>query len=197
MPVRKARLGSDLERVRWCCLRGQLDDLGAVRIQPQLPYEPAPESLRLDLQLERRDRPEHGELVELESVGCVGGIERSLPLREELADRARAAGNLPDLAVVRRALNDAEHTNPPGIASTSTLKVLERRVFGKLGGHDRAELDDRIGLLALPTPGPNDDSGAVEREVWGSKKKTCRICASSGSTPKAAAVPARAPLQAV
>ena len=46
------------------------------------------------------------------------------------------------------------------------MKVLERRrLLGKLGGYDRPELDDRIGLLALPTPSSNDDPRFVQSEL--------------------------------
>ena len=63
-------------------------------------------------------------------------------------------------------LSEAEHTKPPGIASTSTPRLGDcRRCDGKVVGNHRAELHDRVAALALDPAGPRDDTDLVERQI--------------------------------
>ncbi len=83
-------------------------------------------------------------------------------------------------------LIEAEQTNPPGIASTSTPKFSESRSSASSDGHDRSQLDDGVVAAALDAPGADDDARRRSSARSGvSKKNTCRIWASSGSMPRA------------
>jgi hypothetical protein len=79
---------------------------------------------------------------------------------------------VPDGAVVRRPLErrraheTARHRVQFNIEALGAAELL-----WELGGHDRPKLDDRIGLLALPTPGPNDDSSRVQGELGSIEEK--------------------------
>src|SRR5215207_4527645 len=84
----RARLGSDLERLRRRALRRDLEDPVAVGVQPQLDDELAPVRRWRALHLEHEDRAELDEVVEPDALRCVLGVERALLLREELAQRS-------------------------------------------------------------------------------------------------------------
>jgi hypothetical protein len=66
------------------------------------------------------------------------------------------------------AFNDAEHTYPPGIASTSTPKPWRTpELLGELRGDHWAELHDRVVALALDASRPDHEPLRVEREIGG------------------------------
>ena len=84
------------------------------------------------------------------------------------------------------AFSEPEQTNPPGIASTSTLKPASWRSSAASSlGIDRPQLDHRVVDRALDPPRAHDDARLVERRSGVSKKNTWRIWASSGSSPSA------------
>jgi hypothetical protein len=94
LPRRLRLLGEELKRgLRLRVLFSREVNTEARKEAPRLGSDL--ERLGCDLQLEDGDRPEYGELVEIDTVGSVGGIERSLCLREQLADRSLAGSNLP------------------------------------------------------------------------------------------------------
>ena len=82
------------------------------------------------------------------------------------SDRALAAGDLPDLGVVRRPFqrSRADETTRHRI-HFDVEHLGSTEVLGKLGRYDRAELHDRVGLLALPAPRSNDDSGSIQSQL--------------------------------
>ena len=90
------------------------------------------------------------------------------------------------VAASARPFSDAEQTYPPGIASTSTLTVGERRISsGRSTGSTGRSLTTvspaRPCILRARATMP----AALSSRSGVSKKKTCRICASSGSSPSA------------
>ncbi|MCU0971044.1 MAG: hypothetical protein MUF57_04420 [Gammaproteobacteria bacterium] len=81
-------------------------------------------------------------------------------------------------------MKDAEHTNPPGIASTSILKAAERR-------SSRSMVEGSTGrsLMTVSAPPPwmrrarTTMPASFKARSGVSKKNACRGCASTGSSP--------------
>ena len=183
----RPRLRGDLERLGGRALGRELEDARVVRVEPHLGDELAAEALRRELELEHEDRAQDREVVELDALRRVLGVERPLLLREQLAQRPLAGHAPPGRRVPGVPFIDPEQTNPPGIASTSTPNAGERAQLGReLGGDDRPQLDDRVVALSLHPPRADDDAGALSARSGVSKKNTWRIWASSGSIPSAA-----------
>ena len=108
--------------------------------------------------------PRDRERVELHSVRCVGCVELALLLGEELADRPIPRGSLTDGAVVRHALERRGAHEPPGIASTSTLKLFEaRNSASSLGTTGRSFTT--VSPFVLPASGPDDHACGVQRQL--------------------------------
>src|SRR5262249_38336317 len=101
----RARLGGDLERLVREGLRPELEDPRAVGDEPELGDELAAVVRRDEGLLEYEGRAEQVEAVQLDPLRRVGGEERTLLLREELAQRPRAGGGLAHLVVRRLALH--------------------------------------------------------------------------------------------
>jgi hypothetical protein len=68
-----------------------------------------------------------------------GTREPSLRLREKFAIERLPAATSRIVRLSADPLNDAEHTKPPGIASTSTLKLVERRNSSRSSAGTTAE----------------------------------------------------------
>ena len=100
------------------------------------------------------------------ALGRVSGEERALLLREQLLERAP-----PRIASRTSAFDafpfiDAEHTYPPGIASTSTPTARRAtNVLGKLVRNDRSQLHDGVTRPALDPARADRDAALVEREL--------------------------------
>ena len=161
-------LGGYLECLRRLAARRQLENPRAVRVDPHLGDEPALEARRDEAQLEDEDRPEDGQVVELTPFGacaensCRCSFEKSFRSGSfPLAARSTSAWSGLPFSV-------PEQTNPPGSASTSTLKAPERpQVLRQLARLHRAQLDDRVAALSLDPSRPRDDAVGVERELGG------------------------------
>ena len=93
---KRARLRSDLERVRGDALRRQLEDPRAVRIEPHLGHVPPAELRGREVQLQDEDRAEYGKPVQLEPGRSAIREEGALLLREELPSRMLSRHRFPD-----------------------------------------------------------------------------------------------------
>jgi hypothetical protein len=93
-------------------------------------------------------------------------VERTLHLREELADRQIAAGCLSDRHVVRRTLEGRGAYEPSRHRVDLDVERLHgAQVLGQVIRDDGAELDDRVAPLALAASRPNDHPRRVQRQV--------------------------------
>ena len=108
-----------LEHLSRAAFGRQLRDARPIGIQPQLDHERSPQLLRRLLELERGDGERH-ELVELHAVGSVRG--KNLRWPEENNELTLRLPSVTDRTsfLSSLALEEAEQTYAPGIASTST-----------------------------------------------------------------------------
>ena len=123
---------------------------------------------RREPKLEHEDRPEHHEVVELDSVRRMRGEELPLPLREELRHRRRTCEHRfhRPRARVQQPLHRAGAHEPAG--DRVHLDVEPGRGAGRgreLRRDDRPQLHDRVVALPLNPPRPHDNPASIEREV--------------------------------
>jgi hypothetical protein len=85
------------------------------------------EAARLPFQLEHEDRPEHGEIVQLDPVGSVVPVQGTLLSGVELAQSTLAEHDQWIASESASHFKRPEHANPPVMASTSTPNPLSCR----------------------------------------------------------------------
>ena len=82
-------------------------------------------------------------------------------LGEQLTQRHLARGHVKHLLTGTDPWNEAEQTNPPGIASTSILNAATRRSSASMVGG----ITGRSLMTVSPSPGcaaPDDDAGLIQ-----------------------------------
>ena len=119
-----------------------------------------------ELQLEDVDRTENRELVELDPLRRVAAKNARCSFEKSFLSLHSCFAASLTSGVLRVRFIDAEHTNPPGIASTSTTMLGEsRNSCGKLGWNDRPELDDGVVAFLLDPAGAGDHALLIERQA--------------------------------
>jgi hypothetical protein len=88
--------GRYLEGLAGQALRGELEDVGPVGVEPQLGDQASPILGRREPQLEDIDRTKRRQCVERQPLGSALLVEPPLLLREQLAHRAVAEERLPN-----------------------------------------------------------------------------------------------------
>src|SRR5215208_3790585 len=164
-----ARFGRDLERFRRQAFGRELEDAVAVGVEPHLRDHLAREAARLPFELEHEDRPEHGEIVQLDPLGSVSPEQGPLLLGVELAQRTLAEYRLADRVGVGLALQPSRAHEPTGYRidfDTEPAEVAD--VLADLIGIKRAQLDHRITHAPLDPARAHDDARPVERRANGS-----------------------------
>src|SRR3954471_13084297 len=101
----RPRRDGDLEGLDGWTGRRQLEQPGAVRVEPHLGDQLPSVALRHELQLQQEDRAEHREVVHRQAVGGVRPVEGSLLLRVQAADPALAGHGLLHQLVVALGLH--------------------------------------------------------------------------------------------
>ena len=171
--------GGDLEGLRvgiWWRVRG----CATLRVKPELGHHGARQSWN-ELQLHDIDRAKA--MRSSSAMPCGACVEKKSRCSFENNLRiGRSPASTPRTACGPHcALSDAEHTNPPGMASTSTPNCFDLRAWRELIRDHRPQLHDRVVAFALDPPGPNDEAVLVDVRSGVSKNTTWRICASSAS----------------
>jgi hypothetical protein len=168
---------------------GQLQDAQPVGIEPQLHSQLVRERLRRVLELQYVDRSQRLEIVEVGSLGCLRPLEGSLPFGEQRLDPTAAGRGLANVHVIRCPLERARADKSAGYRVDLDRECrLPPNVPRNRVGYDARSLTTEspspswIRLARTTTPAVSSArSGA-------SKKYTCRMWASTGSSPRAVIV---------
>ena len=185
--ARKPRLGRDLHRLGRGALRRELEDARAVRVEPELGDERTPEPRGHHFSLRTKIGPEHREIVELDALGRVSSknarcsFEKSFLSGLPPSDRV-STSVVPSFALQRRRAHEPSGHRVDLDPEFGRLPQLLRECVG----HDRAQLHDGVVALALDRRARTTTPAWLSASSGVSKKKTWRICASSGSISSAA-----------